>query len=569
MCGIFSTLNYDNKSIIESSFVKGKNRGPENSSLEYLVKLSLGFHRLAINGLDEISNQPIKINDIILICNGEIFNYKALFDLLNITPTTNSDCEIIIHLFIEYGIEQTLNMLDGEFAFILLDNRVTNGVQDCKLYVARDPFGIRSLYMLSPLSLNPVPLNDKNNNTFAFASELKCLTDIYDTNHQELQVEQFTPGTFSTFVLEFKSITNWTFVSNKPYYLPVSTTLCVLPIQDKETILKNISAYLCAAVEKRLITSERPIACLLSGGLDSSLIAALTSNYFKGIDENYQLETYSIGLTGSTDLAYAKIVAEYIGSKHTEIVVTEEEMVESIEAVIYAIESYDTTSVRASLGNYLIGKYISRHSEAKVILNGDGSDELCGGYIYMNKCPNSCEFDKEVRRLLKNIHYFDVLRSDKCISSHGLEPRTPFLDKHFVDYYLSIPLTLRNHKIEYKMEKYLLRSSFHYDVFQNYKNEPLLPDCILWRKKEAFSDGVSSKTNSLFQILQTHIENKTSKSHPIRYEAPIEMEKAYYKQIFNARFPNCLNTIPYYWMPKYTSTTDPSARTIESYDEVQ
>jgi len=134
---------------------------------------------------------------------------------------------------------------------------------------------------------------------------------------------------------------------------------------------------------------------------------------------------------------------------------------------------------------------------------------------------------------------------------------------------LSIPLTLRNHKIEYKMEKYLLRSSFHYDVFQNYKNEPLLPDCILWRKKEAFSDGVSSKTNSLFQILQTHIENKTSKSHPIRYEAPIEMEKAYYKQIFNARFPNCLNTIPYYWMPKYTSTTDPSARTIESYDEVQ
>lgn len=562
MCGIFSTLNYDNKSIIETSFIKGKNRGPESSCLEYLVKLSLGFHRLAINGLDEISNQPIKINDVILICNGEIFNYKELFALLNITPNTNSDCEIIIHLFIEYGIEQTLNMLDGEFAFILLDNRLTNNTLDSKLYVARDPYGIRSLFTLSPVSLN-----NKNNNTYGFASELKCLTDIYDTNHEDLQVEQFTPGTFSTFVLEFKSNASWVFVSNQPYYLPISTSLS--QIHDKETILKNISTYLRAAVEKRLITSERPIACLLSGGLDSSLIAALTSNYFKSVDENYQLETYSIGLTGSTDLAYAKIVAEYIGSKHTEIVVTEDEMVESIEAVIYAIESYDTTSVRASLGNYLIGKYISAHSEAKVILNGDGSDELCGGYIYMSKCPNSCEFDKEVRRLLKNIHYFDVLRSDKCISSHGLEPRTPFLDKHFVDYYLSIPLTLRNHKIEYKMEKYLLRSSFHYDVFQNYKNEPLLPDCILWRKKEAFSDGVSSKTNSLFEILQAHIQNKIPKSHPITYElTPIEIEKAYYKQMFNARFPNCLNTIPYYWMPKYTSTTDPSARTIESYNEI-
>ena len=559
MCGIFSTLNYDNKSIIESSFIKGKNRGPENSCLEYLAKLSLGFHRLAINGLDEISNQPIKINNVILICNGEIFNYKELFDLLNITPTTNSDCEIIIHLFIEYGIEQTLNMLDGEFAFILLDNRLTNENQDSKLYVARDPYGIRSLYAVSPMPLN-------NNNTFAFASELKCLVDIYNTNHEELQVTQFTPGTFSTFSLEFKSIADWKFVSNTPYYLPISTT--VSKIQDKETILKNISTYLNAAVEKRLITSERPIACLLSGGLDSSLIAALTSNYFKRIDENYQLETYSIGLTGSTDLEHAKIVAEYIGSKHTEIIVTEDEMVGSIETVIYAIESYDTTSVRASLGNYLIGKYISNHSEAKVILNGDGSDELCGGYIYMSACPNSCEFDKEVRRLLKNIHYFDVLRSDKCIASHGLEPRTPFLDKHFVDYYLSIPLTLRNHNVEHNMEKHLLRSSFHYNVFQNYNNEPLLPDSILWRKKEAFSDGVSSKTNSLFEILQARIHAKIPKHHPITYEAPIEIEKAYYKQIFNARFSNCLNTIPYYWMPKYTSTTDPSARTIESYNEV-
>ena len=168
------------------------------------------------------------------------------------------------------------------------------------------------------------------------------------------------------------------------------------------------------------------------------------------------METYSIGLQGSEDLKYARIVADYIGSKHTEIIVSEQDMLDAIPEVIVAIESYDTTSVRASIGNYLIGKYIKTHSEAKVIFNGDGSDELCGVYLYMSSCPDSIEYDKETLRLLKDIYLFDVLRSDKSISSHGLEPRTPFLDKAFVNYYLSIPLEFRNHNLNGKMEKYLL-----------------------------------------------------------------------------------------------------------------
>lgn len=204
----------------------------------------------------------------------------------------------------------------------------------------------------------------------------------------------------------------------------------------------NYANKLIYAVKKRVIgTTDRPVACLLSGGLDSSLIVALVSKFYPG-----KLETYSIGMKGSEDLKYAEVVAEYIESNHTSIIVSEEDFLEAIPEVIKAIESYDTTSVRASVGNYLIGKYIAKHSTAKVIFNGDGSDELAGGYLYFHAAPNNIEFDRECKRLLTDIHAFDVLRSDKCISSHGLEPRTPFLDRGWVDYYLSIPTDIRKPK---------------------------------------------------------------------------------------------------------------------------
>lgn len=213
---------------------------------------------------------------------------------------------------------------------------------------------------------------------------------------------------------------------------------------DMRSIYRNMQYYFTNAIKKRCYITERPIACLLSGGLDSSLVTALVNEYHKDISTE-PLETYSIGLEGSEDLKYAKIVADYLGTKHTEILLKEEDFICAINEVIYAIESYDTTTVRASIGNYLLGKYISENSNAKVIFNGDGSDELCGGYLYMHACPDEIEFDKETRRLLKNIHAFDVLRSDKCISSHGLEPRTPFLDRSWVQYYLSIHPSVRFH----------------------------------------------------------------------------------------------------------------------------
>jgi asparagine synthase (glutamine-hydrolysing) len=234
-------------------------------------------------------------------------------------------------------------------------------------------------------------------------------------------------------------------------------------------------------------------------------------------------------------------------------------MLHAIPEVIAAIESYDVTTVRASLGNYLIGKYIKANSEAKVIFNGDGSDELCGGYLYMNSCPDSIEYDKETTRLLKDIHLFDVLRSDKCISSHGLEPRTPFLDKAFVNFYLSIPLLFRDHVLTNQIEKYLLRLAF--------SETNLLPNRVLWRKKEAFSDGVSNKGRSLYEIIQDYIETVTIKvpGDESLNGKKIDNEKKYYKDIFNHLYPKQEHLVPYYWMPKYIKSDDPSARTLTSY----
>ena len=597
MCGIFTLLNNNDIPIefVEKEFEKGKNRGPESSKLlTYDPLIQLGFHRLAINGLNEQSNQPFLIDNVHLICNGEIYNYKYLYELMDKTPQTGSDCEVIIHLYLRYGIEQTLQMLDGVFAFVLHDLNLNH------VYVARDPFGVRPLYRLSNLK--------HFKNLVGFASNLNCLNefiqfdeymlmhdatgnddlndDCYKSNsyHYDYHVikknastnananantsshfvEHFTPGSYSMYTFSFNSF-SWVLEKEKqnvPFFIP--THCSPDKVFNWDLYREQIRDKLMFAVWKRCIATERPVACLLSGGLDSSLIASIVNDiyrfHFKKSVDNFRLETYSIGLQGSVDLHYARIMAEHLNSNHHEVIVTEREMFEAIPEVIAAIETFDTTSVRASIGNYLLGKYIASHSEAKVIFNGDGSDELCGGYLYMSKCEDAIEFDKETRRLLKDIHKFDVLRSDKSISSHGLEPRTPFLDKTFVNYYLSIPPYVRQHTNYGKMEKYLLRSSFSKEAFENELGLPLLPDSILWRRKEAFSDGVAGQNRRpLFVILQEFIGEK------LGLPASIETEKYYYKLLYNQAYPKTTNLVPYFWMPKYMEATDPSARTLSIY----
>jgi asparagine synthase (glutamine-hydrolysing) len=259
-----------------------------------------------------------------------------------------------------------------------------------------------------------------------------------------------------------------------------------------------------------------------------------------------------------------------LGTNHTEILLTEQDFIEAIPEVIRTIESYDTTTVRASIGNYLLGKYISENSDAKVIFNGDGSDELCGGYLYMHAAPDAIEFDKECRRLLKDIHAFDVLRSDKCISSHGLEPRTPFLDRTWVQQYLNIHPSHRFHPGNKKCEKFLLRTAFSEDNYLDSNGSALLPQCVLWRTKEAFSDGVSKTTRSLYEIIQENVESP-AKNFNVKYEYnnPDTDEKNYYRSIFESYYPGLGAVVPYFWMPRYVEAKDASARTLKIYNEVK
>ena len=263
------------------------------------------------------------------------------------------------------------------------------------------------------------------------------------------------------------------------------------------------------SVRKRVDNCERDVASLLSGGLDSSLISALVCReYYE--KTGTKLETYSIGLEGGVDLKYSELVANHIGSKHTTITVSEEDFISSIEDVIYDIESYDTTTVRASVGNWNVAKYIKENSNAKVIFNGDGADELMGGYMYFHCASNNKEFHDETLRLLSDISKYDVLRSDKSISSHGLEPRTPFLDKEFTRFYISIPIEYRNHNIFGNCEKYLIRKAF--EIYC----PDLLPKEVLWRKKEAFSDGVSSQKKGM-------VSDNTRKQRNKKYRVFVHM----------------------------------------------
>jgi len=610
MCGILAIVNNKNtfsNDNVNRALEAGKNRGPEKTTVESMENMIFGFHRLAINGMDAESGQPMKMDNITLICNGEIFNYKELYKQLNVLPKTNSDCEVIIHLYKRYGIEHTLRLLDGEFAFAIRDDR---NPDTSVFHYARDPYGVRPLYVLSQddecmkdFNQDTIPkIRIIKENVFAVASELKVLHKLLyhegkmiyyeDTTRlttkngytvkslKPYTIQHVLPGTFSTYkasVSAHKANKNniWnSVVINQTYHtMPLPPSLSVISktatasasaiATAKEEYKRSICEMLNAAVMKRVVgTSDRPIACLLSGGLDSSLTTALVNKYYKSVGG--ELETYSIGMEGSEDLRHARIVAKHLGTKHTEIIMTPEQFFEAIPDVIRDIESYDTTSVRASVGNYLIGKYIAEHSKAKVILNGDGSDELTGGYIYMLKAPDSIEFDRECRRLLSDIYLFDVLRSDKSMSCHGLEPRTPFLDKYFVDYYLRIPAEIRSDVKDAdgkRIEKYLLRQAFQ-------ENEPdLLPKEILWRNKEAFSDGVSGKTGSWFEYIQDTVSKQTTiaaTAPSYKINPPKTKEQEYYRSIFEKIYPDVASIVPYFWMPKYVNTNDCSALTIKN-----
>jgi asparagine synthase (glutamine-hydrolysing) len=433
---------------------------------------------------------------------------------MDVEPYSESDCEVILDLYFKYGIEYTCKVLDGVFAFVL---------HDCSTettYFVRDPFGVRPMYYF-----NSTP-------NFGAASDMKSLVKF------NFKINHFPPGSFA--VINNNTMTINSYFSLNSLYLPLCNTLQ----EEYSRYTSLINMTFTEAVKKRLM-SDRPVACLLSGGLDSSLVTALVCKL-----TGKKIQTFSIGLEGSPDLEYANKVATYLDTKHTSVIVSEKDFIEAIPETIKTIESYDTTTVRASVGNYLISKYISENSDCKVIFNGDGSDELFGGYLYFHSSPSVLDSDKETVRLLKDIHKYDVLRSDKSISSCGLEPRTPFLDKTFVSTFRSIPIHYRFQKGE--IEKKIIRDSF----------KDYLPNEILYRQKEAFSDGVSSKSRSWYEIIGDHVKNCEVKNYNVKHLNIKTSEQSYYYKLFQKDYPHCEHIIPYYWMPKWSNTDDPSARTL-------
>ena len=538
MCGIFGFVNNTALSpkqikLLNDFAMKSQHRGPDNTKDKLINEnIYLVFHRLMINDISERGNQPIshpEDNKLTLICNGEIYNYKDLVNDNDFKMKSSSDCEIILHMYKKYGIETTLNNLDGVFAFVLVDETLN------RVWVARDPIGVRSMYI------------GESETSTCVASELKSITnnEISLVNN----IRQFPPGHYC----DISEHSAKTFTKYYDYNYPTNLDT------DTEVIMSNIKSLLVKATGKRLL-SDRKIGCLLSGGLDSSLIAGILCQFYNPAE----LSTFSIGLEGSEDLKYARIVADYLGTDHHEVIVTEEEMLNTLEKDIEMIESYDTTTVRASTPMYILSKYIRDNTDVVVIFSGEGSDESSGSYMYFHNAPDADEFKKETVRLMEDLCYFDVLRCDKSTAGAGLEVRVPFLDKEFLQYYLSIKPILKMPKT-FKVEKYLLRKAF--------ESAAIIPSEVLWRQKEGMSDGVSGKKKAWFEIIQNKVsENISDREFSLlagKYAhcPPKIKESLYYREVFCDHYINCDTSIPYYWLPKWSGDiTEPSARVLNCYN---
>jgi asparagine synthase (glutamine-hydrolysing) len=546
MCGIYAYLGkkYRIQDLLEY-FRLTYYRGPDDQKMVCLGRddhrVILGFHRLSIIDVHADANQPLYLNNLVLICNGEIYNYKELIRDHELHVHTGSDCEVIIHLYKKYGIEKAIQMLDGVFAFVLFDGNTG------ELVVGRDPFGVRPMFM-----------GKTDDDETLICSEIKSIHAMCKGG----TIKQFPGGCWMK-IKYGQPKSEQIPIRYYEYKYPVVNPMGTYPSEFIDMICAGIRDRLVTAVIKRLM-SDRPIGSLLSGGLDSSLITGIVAREFKKRGKG-KLRTFVISIGNGPDLAYARKVADYIGSDHHEIILTEKEFLKAIMEVIYNIESYDTTTVRASVGNYLVAKYIKQNTDVTVVYNGDGSDEQ-SGYIYLANAPSTDAFQHELERLLSEISFFDVLRSDRSVSSHwSLEARTPFLDKDFVQYYMSIDPKLKMYSEGDKIEKYLLRRAF--------ADEKIIPDEVLWRRKEAFSDGCSDKARSWHTIISEHVneiysdEEFEARVKFIEHNKPQLKESLYYRDIFEGHFgKKHVNVIPHFWMPNWTDQIDPSARELEVYD---
>ncbi len=550
MCGIWALIekNGSNNDIAKylADFWNIKHRGPENSYFQTFSKTYVGFHRLPIMDNSFKSNQPYVINDsdrtIVFICNGEIYNFQEL-DRTHDLKVGTSDCMVIPKLYIKYDFHKFRSLFDeqikGEFAFILFE--FDNMKQLTKYIVGRDAIGIRPLYAVK-----------ENDMIDMYSSEIKGMTN-YDGD-----VMEFPPGTIR---VVSKNVFDYNIIEyNFTYYIYTSPSRIKPEESGMTNVLKMIRNAVTNSIRRRL-HADRPIAFLLSGGVDSSLVASISARIL-----GKQIRTFCCGIKGSTDMMYAKKVAEHIGSNHTEVYFTEEEGLAAINDVVRTTETWDTTTIRASVGQYLVCRYISEHTDCKVVMVGEGPDEVCSSYLFNYYAPSAIDLNESAKEYVKNIHMYDGRRADRCIARWGLEGRIALLDPEFIMKYWTIHPTYRM-PTKYNMEKYLLRKAFD--------DLNLLPNEVLWRKKEAFSDGISSTERSWFQMIQEYVDkNYTEPNYnDTNIQPAMTKEAKYFRQLFVNHFgEKRLNILTNYWQPKWDKDgnviekyVDPSARTLDVY----
>lgn len=503
----------------KEGFDKTISRGPDDSRIIDTGKGLLGFHRLSIMGLTPDGMQPFELEGSFVVCNGEIYGYEKIKEELakKYTFKSGSDCEILLPMYREYGTDM-FAMLDAEYALIIFDG-------DSGSYIAaRDPIGIRPLYY-----------GYDKKGAILFASEAKNLVSICD------RVMPFPPGHY--------------YKDGKFVRYCDITEVKEICHDSLETVCSKIHDKLVAGVEKRLVADAK-VGFLLSGGLDSSLVCAIAAK-----KSDKPIRTFAIGMNeDAIDLKYAKQVADYIGSDHTEVIMTKEQVLSELEHVIELLGTYDITTIRASMGMYLLCKWIHENTDIRVLLTGEISDELFG-YKYTDFAPSAEEFQKESQKRVGELHMYDVLRADRCISVNSLEARVPFGDLDFVKYVMSVdPAKKMN---VYGKGKYLLRHAFEGDY---------LPHDILYREKAAFSDAVGhSMVDHLKEYAETYYTEEEFEEKKAKYThaAPFTKESLLYREIFEKYYPGQSDMVVDFWMPNKSwegcDVNDPSARVLSNY----
>ncbi len=529
MCSIMGYCDADaSMEEFQKGFEKSVARGPDMSAVVQTGGGLLGFHRLAIMGLHPEGMQPFVRDGSYVVCNGELYGFAALKRELEgkgYSFVSESDCELILPLWFEHGVDM-FPLLDAEFAMVLYDGRTKEFV------AARDPIGIRPLFY-----------GQLDDGSYVFASEAKNLIGLCK------KVIPFPPGHYfkdGRFVRYADITTVPETASGRPKYIK----------GDLDAICAGIRSRLIEGIEKRL-DADAPLGFLLSGGLDSSLVCAISAKLL-----HRHIRTFAIGMdTDAIDLKYARMAAEYIGAEHTEVYMTRQQVLDSLEEVIAMLGTWDITTIRASMGMYLCCKAIHEQTDVRVLLTGEISDELFG-YKYTDFAPSAEEFQKEAQKRVDELYMYDVLRADRCISVNSIEARVPFGDLEFVKYVMAIDPTIKMNT--YDMGKYLLRRAFEADR--------ILPDEILWRQKAAFSDAVG---HSMVDDLKEYAESLYTdgefeeKRQQYDYCPPFTKESLLYREIFEKYYPGQARMIKAFWMPnkswKGCDVNDPSARVLSNY----